>query len=143
MKLTLTLIFLLIGSPALANEINVNVLADAIYLAEGGAHTSHPYGILTHYQHTTARQACINTINHRLNDFLQVSPLPNTSVKDYKTFGLNHPTSQASQFISYLGFFYCSLGAANDPGNLNVNWVRNVTALYMKRMNMEIKSDAA
>ena len=45
-------------------QINVSKIADAIYLTENSKQW--PYGIKHHYKHTTPRQACINTINHRL-----------------------------------------------------------------------------
>lgn len=78
-------------------------IADAIYLAEGGAKTSHPYGILAHYKHTTPRQACINTIIH--------------AKKDWNGKG---------DFIAFLGSRYAPIGVANDPTGLNKFWIRNV-----------------
>lgn len=90
-----------------ANEININKLANAIYLAEGGAKTNHPYGILTHYKHTTPRQACINTIRHALREW-----------------------SGKGDFIEFLGSRYAPIGVANDPKGLNKNWVRNVRYFY-------------
>jgi len=62
---------LLICAPAQAHQINVNKLADAIYLAEGGSKTKHPYGILKKYKTTTPRQACINTIKSNRNAILR------------------------------------------------------------------------
>ena len=88
--------------------ININKLADAIYIAEGGAKTSHPYGILAKYKHTTPRQACINTINHALRDY------------------------KCGDFIAFLGKRYCPIGASNDPRGLNKNWVKNVKYYYSK-----------
>jgi hypothetical protein len=44
-------------------------IANAIYKAEGGQKTKHPYGILTKYENTTPKQACINTINHARKDW--------------------------------------------------------------------------
>ena len=85
-------------------------IADAIYIAEGGAKTSHPYGILAHYRHTTPRQACINTINHALRDW-----------------------NGKGDFIAFLGARYCPVGAANDPRGLNKNWVKNVNYYLYKR----------
>lgn len=80
-------------------------IADAIYHAEGGAKTNHPYGILAHYKHTTPRQACINTIKHARRDFV------------------------GGDFITFLGNRYCPIGASNDPTGLNKNWVKNVKRL--------------
>ena len=77
-------------------------IANAIYLAEGGAKTSHPYGILVHYKTTSPRQACLNTIAHARRDF------------------------KGGDFIVFLGSRYCPVGAANDPTGLNKNWIKNV-----------------
>lgn len=82
-------------------------LANAIYKAEGGSKTNHPYGILAKYKKTTPRQACINTIKHALRDW------------DGK-----------GDFIVFLGSRYCPVGAANDPTGLNKNWVKNVSYFY-------------
>jgi hypothetical protein len=82
-------------------------IANAIYLAEGGAHTMHPYGVLAHYRNTTPRQACINTIKHARRDF------------------------KGGDFIAFLGSRYCPVGCDNDRGT-NKYWVRNVKALLQK-----------
>lgn len=92
-----------------APKVNIEALANAIYIAEGGAKTRHPYGILAKYKHTTPRQACINTIKSALKRW------------DGK-----------GDFIAFLGRTYCPVGASNDPRGLNVNWVKNVTKLYNK-----------
>lgn len=105
--LVLLAIFFL--SMARAEEIDVNALANAIYRAEGGAKTSHPYGILAHYKHTTPRQACINTINHALRDW-----------------------NGKGDFLAFLGNRYCPIGASNDPKGLNKNWLSNVR-YFLKR----------
>lgn len=96
--------------------IDVDRLANAIYIAEGGSLTNHPYGILAKYKHTTPRQACINTIKHKLRDFNReiITQL------------------DEREFIAYLGQTYCPVGASNDPGGLNLNWVGNVIELYEK-----------
>lgn len=91
--------------------IDVNKLANAIYKAEGGSKTKHPYGILTKYKNTTPRQACINTINRKL--------------KTYK--------GSDKDFIKHLGKTYCPVGALNDPWGLNKNWVNNVTKFYFNQ----------
>jgi len=69
-------------------------LANAIYKAENSK--AHPYGILTHYKHTSPRQACINTIRHALKKW------------DGK-----------GDFIVFLGKTY-------SPPDINPNWVRLV-----------------
>ena len=49
--------------------ITPEAVVQAIYQTEGGVKTSHPYGVLTHYQHTTPHDACLNTVNHALRDY--------------------------------------------------------------------------
>jgi hypothetical protein len=111
MRYIILTLILLVGSPAVASEtVDVERLATAIWHAEGGQHTSHPYGILAHYKHTTPRQACINTIKHQY--------------KEYVRKGRHGP------FIAFLGNVYCPVGALNDPRGLNANWVKNVTYFY-------------
>lgn len=88
-------------------NIDPNRLADAIYKAEGGVRTTHPYGILAHYKKTTPRQACINTIRH--------------AQKDWNGKG---------DFIEFLGGRYCPIGVKNDPKGLNKNWIKNVKFFY-------------
>ncbi len=90
-----------------ASEIDIDRLANAIYKAEGGAKTRHPYGILAKYKHTTPRQACINTIKSNLKRW-----------------------NGKGSFIEALGKVYCPVGASNDPRGLNRNWVRNVKKFY-------------
>jgi hypothetical protein len=109
----LVLLFLLTRPAHAAQDhgagINIEKLATAIYWAEGGPKTRHPYGILAKYKTTTPRQACINTIKHALRDW-----------------------SGKGDFIAFLGSRYCPVGAKNDPGGLNKNWVANVKKLYLK-----------
>lgn len=112
------LIFLLVNGCAWASDsINIDKLANAIYIAEGGANTAHPFGILAKYKHTTARQACINTIK--------------SAIKRYAK------QDQSTDFITFLGATYCPVGAYNDPHGLNRNWVRNVTYYYVVLRNVE------
>ena len=104
-----SLLLLVIVVVAKAEEYTDNQIANAIYLAEGGAKTRHPYGILAHYKHTSPRNACLNTIRHARRDF------------------------KGGDFIIYLGGRYCPVGAKNDPLGLNKNWVRNVKYFLTKR----------
>lgn len=92
-------------SPAYTN----NQIADAIYLAEGGARTRHPYGILAKYKQTTPRQACLNTITHARRDW-----------------------NGQGDFLEFLQKRYAPIGAKNDPTGLNKNWLRNVR-YFLKR----------
>lgn len=80
-------------------------IANAIYKAEGGANTHHPYGILKHYQHTTAKQACLNMIA--------------SAKRRYEK------TTKTIDFISFLGKTYCPVGCNNDNGT-NGFWIKNV-----------------
>jgi hypothetical protein len=97
-------------SPAWASDtIDTKKLATAIYKAEG-IHSKHPYGILAHYKHTTARQACLNTIRHRLRLW-----------------------NGSGSFIIFLSRTYCPIGSLNDPEGLNKNWVKNVSYFYYGR----------
>ena len=84
-------------------------IADAIYLAEGGPKALYAYGVLKHYRHTSARQACLNTIAH--------------ARRDYKDSG---------DFILFLSKRYAPIGAANDPRGLNKNWIKNVKFFLQK-----------
>lgn len=102
--------FLILTSTLHAQDYTNDQIADAIYLAEGGSKTSHPYGILTHYKHTTPRQACLNTIRHARRDW------------DGK-----------GDFIEFLGKRYCPVGAENDPRGLNKYWVKNVRYFLERR----------
>lgn len=109
MKTIIMILLLFILSSSVFAEIPTDKIANAIYKAEGGSKTRHPYGILTKYKHTTPRQACINTINHAKRDW------------DGK-----------GDFISFLGSRYCPIGAKNDPKGLNKNWVKNVNYFLNK-----------
>jgi hypothetical protein len=96
--------FLLFSSlffPNLSYAYTPDQLANAIYKAEGSK--SHPYGILTHYKHTTPRQACLNTIAHARRDW-----------------------NGKGDFLLFLQRRYAPIGAKNDPKGLNKNWLKNV-----------------
>lgn len=113
MKYILIIIFMTLSLNAYAGGINIERLADAIYLAEGGAKTKHPYGILKKYKTTTPRQACINTIKSGL-----------------RRWNAQGKKGNANDFIEFLGKTYCPIGAKNDPKGLNKNWVKNVVYFY-------------
>ena len=80
-------------------------VVQAIYQTEGGSHTKHPYGVLTHYKHTTPHDACLNTVNHAL--------------RDYKLHSVD------KTFIYFLADRYCPT-STDSVGNRNwkVNMVR-------------------
>jgi hypothetical protein len=98
-------IFILLGTlwVTVCHAYTDTQIADAIYKAEGGAKTRHPYGILAHYKTTTPRQACLNTIAHARKDW-----------------------DGEGDFIEFLQKRYCPIGAKNDPTGLNKNWLKNV-----------------
>lgn len=93
----------------------IGQLADAIYWAEGGAGTTHPYGILAHYKHTTPRQACINTIH--------------SAKHRYEKLNLR------MDFIEYLGKTYCptkGIYLTKQEKCVNIYWVKNVKYFLKK-----------
>ena len=94
-------------------------LANSILLAEGNSN----YGILTHYKHTSYRQACINTCKHAWKDWLATRP------KVSPRAGKGHKMA----FLEFLANRYAPGGVANDPHNLNKNWLANVQYFYDKR----------
>ena len=112
-----TLIILLMAATCYGSTAWENSLADAIFKAEGGHKTKHEYGILAHYQHTTPRQACLNTISH--------------SRKRWEAAG------KPCNFVEYLSRSYCPIGALNDPTGLNYNWVKNVS-YFMTHSNQPL-----
>lgn len=72
-------------------------ICEAIYKAEGGTKTRHPYGVLTKYKHTTPRQACINSIK------------------------------SARKRWNGEGHFIVFLGKTYSPPSINPHWVNNVS----------------
>ena len=78
----------------------------AIYITEGGTNTSHPYGIMAHYKHTSPHDACLNTVNHAL--------------RDYKCVAVDRA------FITFLCNRYCP--EATDPVG-HKNWEVNMVKI--------------
>lgn len=94
-----------------SHEIPASVVADAIYRAEGGAKTRHPYGVLSVKVGSTAeaRQVCLNSIRNSRQRW-----------------------EKAGRPGDWLEFFqkrWCPVGASNDPAGLNHNWLRNVRGI--------------
>ncbi len=94
----------------------VNKIVDCIYIIEGGAKTSHPYGIKSiKYSGAAAgkkewaRKICFNTVKN------------------------NHARWEKSgkkgDFIIFLGSRYAPINAENDPNDLNKNWILNLKKL--------------
>jgi hypothetical protein len=87
--------------------LTLSNIVDSIYITEGGTNTSHPYGILTRYKHTSPRQACANTVTHAMRDFKFTE----------------HSSDKA--FIYFLADRYCPTSAdAEGNKNWKVNMVR-------------------
>ena len=100
---------------AWAESVDFDKLANAIYKAEGGAKTKHPYGILAKYKHTTPRQACLNTIKHKHRDWVKLG--------------------SKGDFIAYLGSKYAPVNCDNDNGT-NRYWVKNVRYFLAKEISV-------
>jgi hypothetical protein len=85
-------------------------IADAIYLAEGGAKAKVPFGILSVKcdGYDDCRQVCLNTIRNNR--------------KRYADYGYK----QYDTYLEFLASRYAPIGASNDPTNLNKNWLKNV-----------------
>jgi hypothetical protein len=97
--------------PLRAGQIDPERLADAIYVAEGGSKTRHPYGVLSVKVRTEAeaRHVCLVSITNNL--------------ARWERAGRPEP------FILFMARRWAPVGAANDPHGLNLNWVRNVTRI--------------
>lgn len=83
-------------------------IVNAIYWAEGGPKTNHPYGVLSVKCDSSeeCRRICRNTVRNNRKRF-----------------------SNQTLFTDYLEFLssrYAPIGAGNDPTNLNKNWLKNV-----------------
>ena len=92
-----------------------NRLADAIFKAEGGENSNHPYGIHGKFDQSP-REICINTIRHQWDNWAQCG--------------------RKGEFIAFLGAHYAPEGAENDPDGLNSNWVKNVN-YFMDKNNSQ------
>lgn len=109
-ELRILLILLFTGIPGVtAQAPDPGKLCKAIYFAEGGAQTRHPYGIMTKFKHTSPHQACLNTVRHKYSD--------------WQKSGSN------SQFLTYLASKYCPVSSDTDNGTCQY-WENNVRRLY-------------
>lgn len=97
-------------------EPNYDLLADAIRIAEGNSN----YGVLSHYKHTSYRQACKNTLKHAWKDYSRKGPIAT----------LRALKGHRNGFLRFLRDRYCPVGAKNDPRGLNKNWLKNVKHHY-------------
>jgi hypothetical protein len=109
----------IIFNTAEARGVDARLLG-AIRKAEmGGA--GKEFGVLYSGADTYQQQATIaaNTIRSKQSDY--------EATRGYSAVVENRYTDE---FIAYLGSKYAPVGAANDPGNLNSNWVNNVATWY-------------
>lgn len=85
-------------------------IADAIYVAEGGAKAKKPYGILSVKvaNEAEARRVAVNTIRN-----------------NWKRW---HDAGKPGEYLEFLAKRYAPVGAENDPQGLNKNWLKNVRA---------------
>ena len=86
-------------------------VALAIYHAEGGKRARVPYGILSVKvkDEAEARSVCLRTIRHCWRDW--------------------EAAGRPDDFLEALARRYAPIGSANDPRNLNRNWLQNVRKL--------------
>lgn len=91
-----------------SQEIPAEKVADAIFLAEGGKRTRHPYGVLSVKvsDEAEARRVCLNSIRN--------------SRKRWEKDG------RPGEWLSYFARRWCPVGAKNDPQGLNQHWLKNV-----------------
>jgi hypothetical protein len=85
-------------------------IADAIYTAEGGAKAKVPYGIMSVKVANAqeARKVALNTIRNNWERW--------------------HEAGKPGDYLEFLAKRYAPEGAANDPSELNKNWLKNVRA---------------
>lgn len=89
-------------------------VADAIYRAEGGAATRHPYGVLSVKVsgEAEARRVCLNSIRN--------------------SRGRWEKAGRPGPWLDYFAKRWCPVGAENDSSNLNINWLKNVRFFLVK-----------
>ena len=105
-KTVLMILMLTVCVPAMAYD--AQSFCDAVYHAEGGAKAKKPYGVLSVPCNGEAecRRICINSYNNNQKRF-----------------------ANQSKFTDFTEFFasrWAPIGVANDPTNLNANWLKNV-----------------
>ena len=92
----------------LSNQ-DINLIADAIYHAEGGERAKKPFGILSVRcdGYKDCRGIAVNTIRSNFRRWSE--------------------SRSHEDFLTYLARVYAPETAVNDPTGLNRNWVKNVT----------------
>lgn len=89
-------------------------LLQAIVTAEGDILKAVRCSVPTCADRHEALQITCRTVNHRRREFLH-------------SLG----ASSDAAFVAFLGAAWAPVGAANDPRNLNANWVGNVRKLWL------------
>ena len=104
------LLIMMMPSLCFAEEINIDKMVKAIYLAEGGSHAKKPFGVLSVKceSYRACERVCRNTVRN--------------NIRRWKEAG------EPSDFISFLGARYAPVQCSP----LNRNWVPNVRRLYAK-----------
>lgn len=103
------------SSKAEISPAEVDAITDAIYQAEGGPKTRHPFGVLSvkcdGYQ--DCRRICRNTVRNNHKRWLAAG--------------------QPDEFLAYLQRRYApTQGATNDPTGSNRFWLKNVRYFLAK-----------
>ena len=98
-----------------ANSANIdpNILANAIFKAEGGKDAQYLYGIrsIKYKDEADARRICLNTINNNKKRFLK--------------------QDKYGDYLEFLASKYCPVNCDNDRGT-NKYWLKNVR-YFLKR----------
>lgn len=83
-------------------------IVDAIYKIEGGARTRHPFGILSVAcnGYSDCRRVCLATVKNNFRRW--------------------EKAGRPGDYLEFLARKYAPIGAENDPGNLNRNWLKNL-----------------
>lgn len=106
----LLIISMILMAPAMvqAEEINVEKMVKAIYVAEGGTHAKKSFGILSVpcTGFSDCQRICRNTVRNNIRRW--------------------NKAGDPTDFISFLGARY----APRSCHPLNENWVKNVRSLY-------------
>lgn len=100
------------GTPVPMAQAQAEKICQAIYRAEGGAKTKHPYGVLSVRVSGVeeARKVCLTTIK---NNYIR-----------WQNAG------SKGEFLVFLANVYApTKNATNDPTGLNNNWLKNVRAI--------------
>lgn len=103
-------------SVAQAAEPDVAAIVEAIYWAEGGPKTRHPFGILSVKceGYAECKRICRNTVRN--------------NVRRWKQAGMRE------DYLEFLARRYApTQGATNDPSGLNRHWLKNVRFFLAKR----------